>query len=493
MATPSKLTASKGAGTLLRLASPEFDELRDLIFRRYPRCEWATFARFGWRESARKLVLTLAAVDQPRPGELNEKVGHVAIGEPYTLRIALGAEGQPLAVGVVHSHPEDCAPVASRLDDDMDTYYADYFQGFAPGRPYVSLILSRMKGELAVSGRVFYRNEWRLIDHVIVERMPVATWVGGVRQAGAGIARERTQRLAAAFGDEAARRIRGSTVAVIGAGGTGSAAIEVLARAGVGRLVVVDPDHLEESNLERVHGSRPEHAARHIAKVKVAREHVQTIDQTCEFQGLIGALPQAEVVDAVVWADVVLGCTDSQHSRLALSDLAVRYLVPAIDCGVMLEGNGGTVTGQIAQFVRFLAADPCALCRGMIVPERVKQELMGDGERAQRRAAAAAARLRGENAGGYWFEEPQLNTVGYLTTAAGALAAGYAIGWLSGRFEPPFSRLQMNLVSPFYDVTDVNEIPRPYCACRRVRGWADQGNVDALVTAPNHWAPVQKA
>jgi hypothetical protein len=202
-------------------------------------------------------------------------------------------------------------------------------------------------------------------------------------------------------------------------------------------------------------------------------------------------LPQAEVIDALVTADLALGCTDSQHSRLALSDLSLRYLVPAIDCGVMLEGQAGKVTGRIAQFVRFLPSDPCALCRKMITPERLTQELMPESEREARRRAAAAARLRGEGGEAYWFEEPQLNTVGYLTTAAGALAAGYAIGWLTGRFDPPFSRLQMNLVAPFLDVTNVDESARPFCACRRVRGWADQANVDALVTAPGHWPPVK--
>jgi hypothetical protein len=100
--------------------------------------------------------------------------------------------------------------------------------------------------------------------------------------------------------------------------------------------------------------------------------------------------------------------------------------------------------------------------------------------------------LKGENAGAYWLEEPQLNTVGYLTTAAGAIAAGYAIGWLTGRFEPPLSRLQMNLVAPFYDVTDVSGEPRDYCACRRVRGWADQAAAEAFVTAPTHWPAVQQ-
>ena len=186
-------------------------------------------------------------------------------------------------------------------------------------------------------------------------------------------------------------------------------------------------------------------------------------------------------------ADVALGCTDQHHSRLALSDLAFRYLVPAIDCGVRLEGQDGRVTGQVIQLVRFLAADACALCRDMTDFRRVGQELLSEAERQQRRAAAAAAAERGEDPDPYWKDMPQLNTVGYLTSAAGALAAGYAIGWLAGRFDPPFKRVQVNFVGRFLDVADDDRDARSDCSCRRARGWADQGVADALISAPDHW------
>src|SRR5262249_20181518 len=154
--------------------------------------------------------------------------------------------------------------------------------------------------------------------------------------------------------------------------------------------------------------------------------------------------------------------------------LAIRYLIPTIDCGVLLEGKQGIITAQVIQLVRFLTSDPCALCRGMIDSTRLTQELMSSDERAQRRAAAQDAAMRGENQNSYWQDIPQLNTVGYLTTVAGSLAAGYAIGWLTGRFAPPFQRLQINLVAPYLDVTDNEQECRDYCSCKRIRGLADQ-------------------
>lgn len=206
----------------------------------------------------------------------------------------------------------------------------------------------------------------------------------------------------------------------------------------------------------------------------------------------MGALPQTEIVDAVAKADISLGCTDQQHSRLAVSDLAVRYLVPAIDAGVLMEGRDGHVSGQILQLVRFLAADPCVLCRNMVNPQRMAEELMSSEERTWREQEAKQARERGENPNPYWAGLPQLNTVGYLTGIAGALAAGYAIGWITGRFDPPFERLQMNLVAKFFDVQEVDQTPRDFCACRRVRGWADQSLADALISVPKHWPAVHR-
>lgn len=491
MAAQTRLVARRDRAVLLRLADPESAELLRLGFRRYPDYEWGTLALFGWRETNEGLILTLAELLPQQPGDLNEEVGNVAFMEPYTLRTALHAEKHRLAVGVIHSHPRECPPIASRIDDEMDTYFADYFSGFAPGRPYVSLIVSEIGGESVIDGRVFWRGRWSRVSRVASERAQVAHW-GTLERRSPGERLSRTARLAATFGDAAAARIRASSVAVIGAGGTGSIAIEVLARAGVGRMVIVDPDSMEESNLERMHGSVPADAARSRPKVEVARDHVRAIDSKIRVDALVGALPQPEVVDAVVGCDVALGCTDKHHSRLALAELAYRYLLPAIDTGVAMEGAGGQVTGQCIQLVRFLCADPCATCSRMISFHKVTQELMPEAERAARQAAARAALDRNEDPNAYWRDEPQINTVGYVTSAAGSLAAGYAIGWLTGRFDPPFSRLQVNLSQPLLDTTDDREPAQSGCACRSLRGWADQGAHGAVISPPPHWPPVRR-
>lgn len=502
MTSPGTSGQAESPSAIVRVAEPELATLLTTLFRRYPRFEWATFARFGWRETERGLVLTLASLDLPELGDLDDRVGHVVIHEPYSLRIALTAETHPLGVGVVHSHPEGYHTGPSHIDDDMDGYYSTYFSDFAPGRPYVSLIFARSKeGDLSGTGRIFYRGKWTRVERFALDRKPIRLDRDGSRQKGSHERKPNwgtVARLASAFGAQAAARLADATVAVVGASGTGSPALEILARAGVGHLIAVDPDTFSESNLERVHGSAfvdvPKAGSEGPLKIAIATRHLKSINPKVRVTAVNGRVPQSAVVDALVAADVVLGCTDKHHSRLALSDLAVRYLVPVIDCGVSLEGSEGNVQGQVIQLARLLPEDPCALCRKMIDPVRVTQELMSEEERNQRRRAAALAEARGEEPGGYWREEPQLNTVGYLTTIAGALAAAYTIGWIAGRFDAPFGHLQMNISAPFFDVTDSLPRPRSDCSCRRVRGFADQAEADALVTAPMHWpAPVIEA
>lgn len=480
------MNLSKEKRVVVRIGIIEAEQLKKLLFSRYPFDEWATFGRFGWRDTPEALILTLASVESPEPNELDEIVGHVVINEPYTLRMALSAEQGTLGIGVFHSHPVNCAPHPSYIDDDMDAYYSSYFSGFTPGRPYVSIIVSLVRGELVISGRVFWQNEWYTVSHFAIEHTPCTTYHGENRSA--HVSHERVARLVAAFGEEAAARLSNSTVAVIGAGGTGSVVIETLARAGVGKLVLVDPDYVSPSNLERLHGGAPEDAEQKRSKVEVARRHILSINPDCVVEAYYGSLPHPDIVDAVLQADVALGCTDQQHSRLSLSDLSVRYLLPSIDCGVMLEGGDGQVTGQIVQLVRFLSDDPCALCRKMISPYRLASELMDEEEKERRQAAAREAIDRGEDPNPYWLGLPQLNTVGYLTGVAGSMAAGYAIGWITGRFDPPFARVQLNLVAKYLDVQEIDDVHGADCSCGRIRGLADQGLADALISAPQHWA-----
>src|SRR3546814_10765423 len=107
---------------------------------------------------------------------------------------------------------------------------------------------------------------------------------------------------------------------------------------GVGRLIVIDGDHVTISNLERLHGSRPSDVEAATPKALVAKRSVAEFAPHCEVRAVVGRLPQREIVDLVVEADLLMCCTDQHSSRMAVADIASRYLVPAIACVGLIEG-----------------------------------------------------------------------------------------------------------------------------------------------------------
>src|SRR5207245_11659288 len=131
--------------------------------------------------------------------------------------------------------------------------------------------------------------------------------------------------------------------------------------------------------------------------------------------------------DLLLTTDLILGCTDSLHSRVALSELAYRYAVPVIDTAVQLDGANGAVTAEVMQFTRYYPGAPCIYCRGLVDGTALAFELMSQEQQEKRKQDADEAFRRGDNGEMYWRAEKQLLTVGHLTSAAGAIAAASAV------------------------------------------------------------------
>lgn len=287
---------------IVRVTSECLTRLEAALTRRYPDEEWATLFTFGWRVAGDTLVITLVSLVLPEPGEMDETVGHVRIFEPYSLRAVLESERTKLGLGVVHSHPENCAPLPSYIDDDMDEYYRKYFGEFLGKRPYASLIVSRSSsGKRSLSGRLWLGQESFVVERVCVagaEVQPEA--YGAARKPPPAALLERTARAVSLYGEEALGRLWRATVAVVGVGGTGSAAAHVLARAGVGRLVLIDSDRLDPTNIERVHGSYASHARDKPQKVEIVRALCLQANPDMEVVAIEGNCLQPLAIDWLV-------------------------------------------------------------------------------------------------------------------------------------------------------------------------------------------------
>jgi hypothetical protein len=165
-----------GQPALVRADKETFRSLESLLCERYPNDEGGAIVQFGWRETPDGLLLSLAKVMAPGGGDVDRDVSNIRFLEPYVLHCALGADDHPLALGVVHSHPEGAGTDPSWIDDDMDGYLSRYFSSFAPNRPYPSLVFAfdgratpTETRRTSATGRVWYRDKWHPVGRFAIE------------------------------------------------------------------------------------------------------------------------------------------------------------------------------------------------------------------------------------------------------------------------------------------------------------------------------------
>lgn len=144
-------------------------------------------------------------------------------------------------------------------------------------------------------------------------------------------------------------------VAVVGCSRTGSVVAELLARLGVGELILIDPDVIEDKNLNRIINSMQAHAIMATPKVdalsvSIMRNLGRSAPRVIPLRGTL-----AETWRVAATADAVFGCTDSSEPRMHLDRLCHQYVMPYIDVGVDLRADklgGVSYAGMAVHYLR---------------------------------------------------------------------------------------------------------------------------------------------
>ncbi|MBK1681965.1 tRNA threonylcarbamoyladenosine dehydratase [Rhodoferax fermentans] len=125
------------------------------------------------------------------------------------------------------------------------------------------------------------------------------------------------------FGVSGAQKVRQSHVAVVGVGGVGSWAAESLARSGVGRLTLIDLDHVAESNINRqIHATE---ASLGQAKVMAMRDRIHTFFPDCQVNCIDEFATPAnwpQLLPAGV--DAVIDACDQWHVKTVMANWAIK-------------------------------------------------------------------------------------------------------------------------------------------------------------------------
>ncbi|ARU05872.1 molybdopterin biosynthesis protein MoeB [Comamonas serinivorans] len=156
------------------------------------------------------------------------------------------------------------------------------------------------------------------------------------------------------IGIEGQERLLASTALIVGAGGLGSPAALYLAAAGVGRLVLVDHDDVDLTNLQRqiahtqARVGQPKVASAKLAMLALNGQAHITTHARCADDALLAEL--------VPQADVVLDCTDNFEVRQRINAACVRHRKP------LASGSAIRFAGQVSSFDLRQAESPCYAC-----------------------------------------------------------------------------------------------------------------------------------
>jgi molybdopterin/thiamine biosynthesis adenylyltransferase len=241
-----------------------------------------------------------------------------------------------------------------------------------PGAPHGSIVLAGDKQALA---RVFDSG----VTNAPSEIQIVGRTLGGTASSpGEGEPCFSRQKLA--LGEFGQARLRHLRVGVVGLGGTGALVSMQLAHLGVGELVLIDGDLVEESNLSRIVGVRRDDVGR-THKVDVAARYaeelgfVRKVESVREFldgrhEPLVGS------------CDIVVCCVDRHTPRALLNRIAYNWLVPIIDMGTAFRVDvAGTMVGDAGRVVVVGPNRPCLGCWGHIDPHALRVEALPAEER----------------------------------------------------------------------------------------------------------------
>jgi len=150
------------------------------------------------------------------------------------------------------------------------------------------------------------------------------------------------------------RKLKAASVAIIGAGGIGSASIPALAGAGIGKLTIIDDGEVERSNLQRQPIFRDDRIGQ--PKAKLAAEFAQALNPNIEAIAVRQRLDSSNVAELIGGHDLILDGSDNFATRLTVSDCATRVHIPLVSAAAV------QFQGQIGLYRGWEADKPCYRC-----------------------------------------------------------------------------------------------------------------------------------
>jgi adenylyltransferase/sulfurtransferase len=145
------------------------------------------------------------------------------------------------------------------------------------------------------------------------------------------------------IGSEGQKKLLNSRVLIVGCGALGASQAEMLARAGVGKLRIVDRDFVEFTNLQRQTLYSETDAAERLPKAVAAKNRLAQINSEVQAEAIVADVNYSNIEDLIEGCDLVLDGTDNFQARYLINDACVK-LEKSWIYGAAVAGYGATMT-----------------------------------------------------------------------------------------------------------------------------------------------------
>ena len=354
-----------------------YQQLRRSLLR--DECEYGALLLCGrsrqvdpWTEKIEERALVREVVELPAEAFLERTPNSLSWSTTPLFRLAKKAMARDSAICIAHSHPGNALSF-SKLDDIADKEsFEIVFGRMETERPHFAMIMDR-------SGEFLVRAYDRSLEAHTVELARIIGDRIQLRCVGrnSGAAPAEFDRQARAFGTRATEDLARLRIAIVGCGGTGSAVASLLARSGVLRFLLVDPDRVDISNLNRLHFSTRADAIVGRYKVDVVGDAIAQIGLAQSVVRIRQHVDSPECRTHCAHVTSFLVVLTITSGAIFFNRLAYFYMIPVIDMGVLIDPNNkGGYDSFDGRVTVIQPGNTCQVCRQLISPQRMLEEGM---------------------------------------------------------------------------------------------------------------------
>lgn len=314
----------------------------------------------------------------PRPGDRTVH-GNASFQPAYLEQAMTEAAANRAGLALLHSHPLGHG-WQGMSDDDVDAEKGNAGAVFgATGFPLVGLTIAK---DGTWSARFWertaprtYPGAWCSTVRVVGDRICMSY---NDRLAPRPAATEEQLRTVSAWGEDCQADLTRLRVGIVGVGSVGGFIAEALARTGFEDIVLIDFDHIERHNLDRLLYATTGDIG-HL-KVEVLARHLQVRATAVRFAAdeVVAAVYEEEGFRAALDCDVLFCCVDRPWGRHVLNTIAYAHLIPVVDGGIAVARNRlGKLSMADWRAHTATVGRPCLQCLGQYDPGFVQTEREG--------------------------------------------------------------------------------------------------------------------